>query len=898
MAQPGASSEILRFEDYVLDPRSGELRKAGRKIKLQEQPFQILAMLLRHAGEVVTREELRQELWPENTFVDFDHSLNTAVKKLRHALSDEADKPRFVETLPKRGYRFVGCLPQNQPADIRDGLRSPERDADLSDRSIPVESAVFSEPAQAATLSALGSPPSAESGKLTLDTAPRKHLGLPAPRTSLIGRDQELAEAAGLLLRPDVRLLTVTGAGGAGKTRLAIQVASAVAERFPAGVQFVGLASITHPELVGIALAEAFDIQQVANRTVPQLIAEQLKGSQPFLLVLDNFEHILAAATLVAEILAACPSVKVLVTSRACLRIYGEQEFLLAPLTQNSAIELFVQRAAAVRPTFKITPDNEAAVRGICLRLDGLPLAIELAAARTKVLPPSAILDRLQSRLQLLTGGALDLPERQQTLRSTIDWSHELLSEPEQKLFRRFSVFIGGATLEATEAVCSTSRDLGTDPFDGLSSLVDKNLIQRLDRADSEPRFSMLETIREYACERLNISGEDRAVLRAHAAYCLVLAEEGNPELSEADRAVWLARCDVEIDNFRSALDFLFESNELDWGLRLCMALFRFWDMREHLIEGRNRLETILRLASPGYTKERAKVSHFVGALTTAQGDFPAAKRFHEQSLSLYQELGDEWGIAVTLNALAVNARDQGDYSAAQANFERSLECWRKLSDRLSVARCLHNLANVVKVRGDYARAQATLREATATFEEAGDRTGAAWSVNQQGDIAREQGDLAAARGLYQQALAVFRQVGDRWGSARSLTDLGYVCCDERDYATAHDVYAEAVEIFAELGHRRGIARALEGCACLAAAQGDAARALRLAAAAAQLRQFVSAPLPQAEQRKLDEKLSAAREKLSEVDGNNAWREGSAMPLEKAIQYSLEKIATGELQGQ
>jgi len=840
---------IYQFGDFTLDETRGCLLKKGEEIKLRPKVYQALRYLVANTGRLIGKQELIQEVWPD-TFVT-DDSLVQCILELRRALDDRTQQA--LKTVPRRGYIFT----------------------------MQVSRQVANTGLLAAT----------ETRKLPIDSTPRKPLDLPVPRTSLIGRDQEVAETAALLLRPEVRLLTITGAGGAGKTRLAIAVASEVADRFPAGVQFVGLASITHPDLVGSALAKAFDIQQVANRSVPQLIAEQLKDSEPFLLVLDNFEHVLAAATVVAEILAACPSVKALVTSRACLRIYGEQEFPLAPLTQDSAIELFVQRATAVRPTFKITAENEAAVRGICVRLDRLPLAIELAAARTKVLPCSAILDRLQSRLRLLTGGALDLPERQQTLRSTIDWSHELLSEAEQKLFRRFSVFIGGATLEATEAVCSTSRDLGIDPFEGLASLVDKNLIQRLDRADSEPRFTMLETIREYACERLAGSGEERAARRAHAAYCLVLAEEGNPELSEGDRAAWLGRCDIEIDNFRSALDFLFESNELDWGLRLCMALFRFWEMREHLIEGRARLQAVLRLAGPAYPKERAKVSHFLGALTTVEGDFPAAKRFLEQSLSLYQELGDEWGIAVTLNALAVNARDQGDYSAAQENFERSLECWRKLPDRLAVARGLHNLANVVKVRGDYARAQATLQEATATFEEVGDRSGAAWSINQQGDIAREQNDLGAARDLYQQALAVFRQVGDRWGSARSLTDLCYVCCEQRDYSTAHDVYAEALEIFAELGHKRGIARALEGCACLAAAQGDAARALRLAAAAAQLRQFVGAPLRQAEQRKLDEKLSAAREKLSETEGNRAWREGAEMSLEKAIPYSLERIA-------
>jgi predicted ATPase/DNA-binding winged helix-turn-helix (wHTH) protein len=830
-----------QFGEFRLDLERGCVLKAGDEIKLRPKVYEALKYLVEHPGRLIGKQELMQAVWPD-AFVT-DDSLVQCTVELRRALDDRNQK--LLKTVPRRGYLFAAPV-----------IKCPSQ-ADHYE------------------------PPPAKIA--------RKRHDLPIPRTSLIGREQQLTRAIELLLRRDVRLLSLTGPGGAGKTRLAVALAAAIADRFTAGVQFVGLASITHPDLVVTALARALDIQQAANRTVPQLIGDQLQDSGPFLLVLDNFEQVLPAATVVAQTLEACPSLKVLVTSRACLRIYGEQEFPVTPLAPNSAIELFVQRAAAVWPGFAMTSENAPAIHEICSRLDGLPLAIELAAARTKVLSPGAMLDRLQSRLQLLTGGALDMPERQQTLRKTIDWSHDLLNAAERKLFQRLSVFAGGCTLEAAEAVCNTSRDLGIDLVEGMSSLVDKNLLQRVDRDGAETRFAMLETIREYALERLMHSGEQTTVRRAHAAYCLVLAEEGNAELSAADRAGWLAQCDGEMDNFRFALDWLFETRDVEWGLRLCVALFRFWDMREHLAEGRARLETILSLAGAGHAKERARVSHFLGALMTAQGDFPAASRFLEQSLSLYDELGDQWGIAASLNALAISARDRGDYSFAQSNFERSLACWRMLPDRLAVARCLHNLANVVKVRGDYARAQAALREATDIFEELGDRSGAAWSINQRADIAREQGDLASARGLYERALSVFREAGDRWGTARSLTDLGCIECEQGKRTAAHAAYRESLEIFAALGHRRGIARVLEGSACLARAGACYARALKLAAAAAHLRHLISAPLPHAEQLRLDQMLLPAWESLSGPGGKGAWAEGSAMSLEKAIQYCLEE---------
>jgi predicted ATPase len=372
--------------------------------------------------------------------------------------------------------------------------------------------------------------------------------------------------------------------------------AQATVEAFKGGVQFVGLGAITNPELVGDAIVKALNLRSVAIRSIPQLICDQLEAAGPLLVVLDNFEQVLEAAQTMSEILAQCSFVKAVVTSRASLKIYGEQEFPVAPLMTSAAVQLFAQRSTAVRPSFAITPENRPAIEAICQRLDGLPLAIELAAARTRVLSPAASRHRLRSRLELLTTGASDLPDRQKTLRRTIDWSYDLLSKEEQRLFWRFAAFVGGATLEAVEAVCDTRLDLGINVFDGLTSLLDKNLIQRVDQNDSEPRFTMLETIREYALERLTLSGEGRSTRQSHAAYCMVLAEEGNPELDPIARTEWLARCDAETDNFRTALDWLLENHELDWAIRLSMALFRFWDMREHFIEGRTHLENFLNL--------------------------------------------------------------------------------------------------------------------------------------------------------------------------------------------------------------------------------------------------------------------------------------------------------------
>ncbi|HLK47966.1 MAG TPA: tetratricopeptide repeat protein [Bryobacteraceae bacterium] len=860
MATTGSNRQPkYRFAGFSLDAERGAVLHAGREVKLRPKVYDALRYFVENRGRLIAKEELIQALWPD-AFVTED-SLVQCLVELRRALDDRDQE--ILKTVPRRGYIFA---------------------AEVSAGEEPSE-------------------PLPEPGEPALERVAGRYY-LPLPRTPLIGRERELRAVKHLLLDPTIRMVTLTGAGGSGKTRLGLQVAAELVAQFESRVYFVALASITDPEMVAPAIAESIGIRQTGGRSYSEILREHFRevAPSPVLLLLDNFEHILAASPLVTELLEASGALKVLVTSRAALRVYGEHEFPVPPLAlpesrqlhspeallRSPAVALFAQRAAAVKPDFTVTAENAAAVAEICSRVDGLPLAIELAAARVKMLSPNAMLARLQSRLQLLTAGARDLPERQQTLRKTIDWSYDLLKEAEQKLLRRLGVFLGGCTLEAAEAVADTHADLGAVTFDVMASLVDKSLILQTEHGSNEPRFAMLETIREYCLERLSESGEAATVRRAHAAYCLVLAEEGNPELDEAGRAAWLARCDIEHDNFRAALDWLFHTGDLDWAFRLCVSLFRFWDMREHLAEARARLETALRLSGSEYARERGKVSQYLSAITTTLGDFPAATRYAEQSLSIYRSLGDQWGIAVSMNACAIIARDRGDYAASQRYLEESLSFWRDLGDRVAVARCLYNLANLVKSRGDFTRARAVLEEAARIFADLGDRSGAAWSLSQQGDIALEQGDAAAARDLYQDALAAFRHAGDRWGIARSLTDLGYVACDQGDFVTAHAAYREGLDIFASLEHKRGIARALEGFACSAWARGDAARALVIAAAAAHLRHSIGAPLLPLGRVKFDQSLQAARDALKKPESQAAWERGWAMPLEAALQYARD----------
>jgi predicted ATPase len=728
----------------------------------------------------------------------------------------------------------------------------------------------------------------------------RQASSLPVPRTTLIGRESEVAHLRRLIGREDTRLVTMTGAGGSGKTRLALHVASDVAAAFPGGVHFVGLGSVADVNDVGSMVAQAFGLHRIDSGSVDAALREHVRCRlhERTLLVLDNFEQLLPAAPLLVAMLESSAALTIMVTSRTVLHVLGEQCFHVPPLpvpdlaalppiqtlAENPAVALFVQRAAAVQQSFALTTENASAIAEICARVDGLPLAIELAAARTGILSPVQIRARLESRFDVLAGGGCDLPVRQQTLRKTIDWSHELLGQPERRLFRRLAVFAGSCTVEGAEAVCNARRDLDVDALEGMSSLVDRSLIQQVDAGHGELRFAMLATVREYALEQLDALGERAATQRAHAAYCIVLAEEGFAQATATGRTEWLERCHSEHDNHRAALDYLIETGDSAWALRLALALFEYWDRREHRLEGHARLEAILSLpdmASP--TKARATAVAFASLLAPV---FEAVRRA-EEALAIYRQLGDLRGVVGQLNNLGVNRRFLGDYDGARYWLEQSVSTCRELGDRAAIALALSNLADVESRLGARERARTLLLEALALFREIEHPVGQAWSLNHLGDLARASGQRAEAREHYQQGADRFRSLGDQRGVARSAIDLGHLACEEGDLAAAHALFMDALNAFAASDHKLGVAIALEAFAYAAAQQGQYDRAFTLAGAASGVRQTVGSTASAG----ADQDVSVDRRLAGMMSRDDArlrskWIEGSAMPVERAIEYA------------
>ena len=681
---------------------------------------------------------------------------------------------------------------------------------------------------------------------------------LPVPLGRLIGREDDLAAVMRRITQS--RVLTLTGAGGTGKTVLALQAAANLRDRFTDGVLFVSLAAITDPLLVLPAMARALGVTEGGDQPLAEIIAQAVRARH-LLLILDNFEQVIAAAPHVAAVLADCPGLHMLVTSREPLRIAGEREYPVPPLAlpdarpspnldalaQVPAVALFVERAQAVKPDFALTAAVAAPVAAICTRLDGLPLAIELAGARIKVLSPQALLDRLENRLALLTGGGRDLPARQQTLRATIDWSYALLDVHEQSLFARLGIFVGGYALEAVEAVCAADGGPPAAVLDAVASLVDKSMIRQLDGAGDEPRFGMLETLREYAVERLSVSGEYDAIARAHAAYYLTLAEAADRALTGVEQLRWLSRLDQEHDNLRAALGWALRAGESDIALRLCAALGYFWNLHGDFREGRRWIDQALALADDDRSVLRARVLDAVGFLIQTQGDYDTARTFHQASLAIM----------------------------------------RQWNDRAGIARCLHHLAVAAQYQGDYAAARPLHDECLAIMQELDDRAGVAAVLNSLGAIAHEQGDYAAARALFEESIANARAAGDVIGQAAPVGNLGLLCIEINDDDAARHYLTECLALIEQPRYtaRHGIAECLEGLAVIFGRQGGAMHAMRLAGAAAALREAIGVPLAPAARDRYEQALGGIRARSDGDEWEAARAEGWAMSVEQAIAY-------------
>jgi len=684
----------------------------------------------------------------------------------------------------------------------------------------------------------------------------RRPHNLPAQPTPLIGREAELRQGRQQVLRSEVRLLTLVGPGGVGKTRLALAMAEGLLGDFEHGVWFVDLSPVADPSLVLPSVARVLGLRQ-SSRPVAEQLHEQL-ASRRLLLVLDNLEQVLNAAPGLADLLAACPEVKLLATSREPLLLRWEHVLPVPPLAlpdlrrprppmalaDSPAVALFVERARAVRPDFALAEANAQAVAEICVRLDGLPLAIELAAVRVKLLPPRAISARLGRRLDLLTAGARDAPERHRTLRQAIAWSYDLLTAQERALFRRLGVFVSGSTADTAAAVCGWGP--GPDAFDGLASLVDKSLLRAEDDASGGPRYRILETVREFALERLTADGELEVVQRRHAEFCSALAERARAGMPGPEEARHLDRLEAEHGEIRAALRWYLERGQAEKALELAVNVSNL-AMRGYSEEGLRWLEEALGRGGDAPAELRAAALYEAARLAWVQGDDARAWSLNEACLALRRGLGDDLGAAQVLERLAYLAQIRGDYDPAKALAGEALSIRRTLGDGPGVAHLLRGLALVAVFSGEPDRAEA----------------------------------------LGQEALAIYREVGSPQLIGLTLTILGMAARRKAEWQRSASLFAEALALRSQVAEWGGIAACLEGLAAVASDQGWPERGARLFGAADALRRARHSPLPTAERAEYAPSLASVRARLGVAAFDAAWHAGQAMPVEEAVAYAL-----------
>ena len=809
--------------------------------------FDVLAALVQRAGDVVTKDTLFDAVWPGASIED--NTLQVQISALRKILGRDA-----IATLPGRGYRFTLEL---TPA-----------------------------PAPAAIAAA---------------DAPRRH-NLPRQLTSFVGRASELARLGEILA--DTRLLTLTGAGGCGKTRLALQLAEAAIDAFADGVWLVELASVAEPELLHQAAATALGVGERAGETLAQSIAARL-AERHTLLVVDNAEHLRdACRRWLDALLQQCPNLVVLVTSREALGLTTERTHRVPSLSVPGSdheptpdyvgafesTRLFIERALLQRHDFALTSENAAALAAVCRRLDGIPLALELAASRIRAMSVDEVQRRLDHVFSLLTGGSRTALPRQRTLRSLIDWSYDLLSDVEQTLLRRVSVFAGGWTPEAANHVCGGDGIARADVPALLASLCDKSLVV-VERGGGAARYGLLETIRHYARDRLRDRREESGARTRQLAFFLTLAERAEPHLGGVAQQRWLEQLDLEHDNIRAALAWCCDvGGDVGAGLRLVGALWWFWYVRGYVREGREVISTLLALAEAGPVVDagvRAKALRGAGVLAYVMSDYTAARTSYEASLVICRQLGDREGAGRVLNNLAGVASETGDRVAARRLYEEALAIQRSQPDRSITATTLGNLAIVLADDGDPIGARALFEESLAIHRELGDRQNIARALNSLAHVVSGQGDYLAARPLIDEALAIDTSLGNSSGRSFGLYNLGQLAYGQGDTETALRYLRESLALRSKLGNRHALAATLELIASVHAASSRPALAAQIWGAAERLREALGAPLSPATRRQYQTDTAAARNALGDAAFERAWSAGTSLQLAAAVQQAL-----------
>jgi predicted ATPase/class 3 adenylate cyclase len=777
----------------------------------------------------------------------------------------------------------------------------------------------------------------------TLDTHPNN---LPIQPTPFIGREKEVVAVTQLLRRPDVRLMTLSGPAGVGKTRLALQVAAELSDEFTDGVFVVALAPVNAPEQVLSAMTQTLGISESSDLPLFSLLEAALKGKH-LLLLLDNFEQVVEAAVLLADLLSACPRLKVVVTSRRRLQVRAEHEFIVPPLSvptlkhlpdvkslsHYEAVALFLERVQAVMPDFQLTNANAAAVAAICAQLDGLPLALELAAARVKHFSPHTLLARLEQGLSVLSGGGRDLPLRQQTLRGAIAWSYDLLSPEEQQLFRHLAVFVDGWSLDAAEALCMVRGGLAADMLEGLAELLDKSLLRQEEQAAGETRFWMLQTLREFGLEQLAQSGELETTRQAHAEYYLRLAEEAQPSLMAAEQGRWMARLEQEHENLRAGLSWLVtqarggsehSTQQAERALRFCNAMSWFWTIRGYSREGRHFLEQALALGESVSVPVRARALYTAADLAWVLDDLAWTERCCRESLELFQELGDTIGMADALLLLGTCDWARGRYLLARTQLEEAATLYQELGKHWKRGRCLTQLVRISTVQGEYDEAWELLEQSLLLYRALGDKERLGWvlylqarllflsgrdpatarSLTQQsltllqeidnpwsrayplvllGQLSLQQDEQTQARELFEEGRSAFKEAGDHAGMAEALIGLASVATMQGDCVAAHDLYLESFPILQRIPYQELIPPCLEGLATVAAAQGEPLRAAQLWGAAEALREALGTPMPPVYRPSHEQAAAKAHTQAGDVAFVSAWAEGRAIPPEQVM---------------